>query len=163
MVALRSGYIFVLAVLFVGCATTPDGLAPIRNSEPSPDLTPREVVQIQLRAFGNNNAEDEGIEIGFRFASPGNRRRTGPLPRFTAMLKGPAYGVMLEHDRAEYAAVVVREEQAVQRVRLIRGDTVAVYDFYLRRQNETDCQGCRMTEAVYLSGAGTIREGQQTL
>ena len=163
MVALRTGSIFVLAVFFVGCATTPDGLAPIRNSGPSPDLTAREVVQIQLQAFGNNNAEDEGIEIGFRFASPGNRRRTGPLPRFAAMLKGPAYGVMLEHDRAEYAAVVVREEQAVQRVRLIRGDTVAVYDFYLRRQNSADCQGCWMTEAVYLFGAGTIREGQQAL
>ncbi|HKK49644.1 MAG TPA: DUF4864 domain-containing protein [Alkalispirochaeta sp.] len=163
MVALRTISVCVLAVALFGCATTPDGLAPIRDSEPSPELTPREVVQIQLRAFGNNNAEDEGIEIGFRFASPDNRRRTGPLPRFAAMLKGPAYGVMLEHDRAEYAEVVVRDGQAVQRVRLIRGDTVAVYDFYLRRQSGTDCQGCWMTEAVYLFGAGTVREGPQAL
>lgn len=156
-------YALVLVIAITGCATAPDGLKPIRDTRPSPELTPREVVQIQLQAFGNNNAEDEGIEIGFRFASPQNRRRTGPLPRFASMLKGPAYGVMLEHDRAEYAVLLVQDEIAMQRVQLFRGDTVAVYDFYLRRQNLSDCQGCWMTEAVYLFQAGTTRDGQQVL
>lgn len=163
MSALRLLPIVMLVGTLLGCTSTPDGLAPIRDSSPSPDLTPREVVQIQLHAFGNNNGEDEGIEIGFRFASPGNRRRTGPLSRFASMLKGPAYGLMLEHDRAEYAQLLVREERALQRVRLVRGETVAVYDFYLRRQNDGDCRGCWMTEAVYLSGAGTLRDGREVL
>lgn len=163
MFAMRSLTVAVMALALVGCASAPDGLDPIRDTGPTPELSPREVVQIQLQAFGNNNAEDEGIEIGFRFASPQNRRRTGPLPRFAAMLKGPAYGVMLEHDRAEYAELLVRDGLALQRVQLIRGDTVAVYDFYLRRQNISECQGCWMTEAVYLFQAGTIRDGQQVL
>lgn len=163
MFALRSLTIWVLATVIVGCTSAPDGLEPIRDTRPSPELSPQEVVKIQLQAFGNNNAEDEGIEIGFRFASPQNRRRTGPLPRFASMLKGPAYGVMLEHDRAEYAELLMRDGLALQRVQLFRGDTVVVYDFYLRRQNLSECQGCWMTEAVYLFQAGITRDGQQVL
>jgi hypothetical protein len=163
MIALRSILLASFAMVLIACASPPDGLAPVRDTQPSPELTARQVVQIQLQAFGNNNAQDEGIEIGFRFASPRNREQTGPLPRFVSMLKAPAYGVMLEHDRAEYAELVLRGGLALQRVRLIRGDTAAVYDFYLRRYELPGCDGCWMTEAVYLSGAGTMRDGQQTL
>lgn len=146
--------LLVFVVAATGCATTPDALRSVRDAEPSPELSAREVVQTQLFALGNNNDQDEGIEIAFRFASPGNRQQTGPLPRFTAMLKTPPYDVMLVHDRVEFAPLVERGDQALQRVALYRGSTVVVYDFFLRRQVVSPYENCWMTEAVTLSGVG---------
>lgn len=146
----------ILVGLFTlgSCASGPDGLAPLRDVRPDPELSPQEVVEIQLRAFGNNNATDEGIEIAFRFASPSNRAQTGPLERFAAMLKAPAYAVMLDHDRAEFAPLAMREGVAVQRVALYADDAVVVYDFYLRRQVMSPYEECWMTEGVFVRAAG---------
>lgn len=154
----------LLALLVTaGCATTPDGLDPIRNAQPEPSLSPQDVVEIQLQAFGNNTAEDEGIEIAFRFASPGNRAQTGPLPRFADMLRGPAYRVMLEHDRAEFAPLETRDDLAIQRVLLYTDDEVTVFDFVLRRQIDEPYSNCWMTEAVFLRGTGPADDADATV
>lgn len=143
----------VVVVIAAGCTSAPDPLAAVREAEPSPELSPREVVEIQLRAFGNNNAENEGIAIAYRFASPSNRMSTGPLPRFTAMVQGPQYRIMLEHDRAEFLDVVMREGVAFQRVVLHRGSEQTVFDFVLQRQDTAEYADCWMTEAVFLRGS----------
>ena len=53
-------------------------------TEPGPDLTPEQVIAIQLNALKNNDrpATDHGIRITFNFASPGNKASTGPLATF---------------------------------------------------------------------------------
>ena len=66
---------------------------------PDPAIAPEEVVAIQMKAlqFNDNPEPDFGIAQTWNFAHPRNRAMTGPLPRFAGMLKGPAYGQMLNH------------------------------------------------------------------
>ena len=66
---------------------------------PDPSIAPEEVVAIQMQAlqFNDNPKPDFGIAQTWNFAHPRNRAMTGPLPRFAGMLKGPAYGQMLNH------------------------------------------------------------------
>ena len=66
---------------------------------PDPSIAPEEVVAIQMKAlqFNDNPSPDFGIAQTWNFAHPRNRAMTGPLPRFAGMLKGPAYGAMLNH------------------------------------------------------------------
>jgi len=66
---------------------------------PDPSISPEEVVAIQMKAlqFNDNPVPDFGIAQTWSFAHPRNRAMTGPLERFGMMLKGPAYGTMLNH------------------------------------------------------------------
>ena len=59
---------------------------------PKPELTPEQVVEIQVEALRKNDVPtpDAGIATTFRFASPGNRKVTGPLERFAPIVKAPA-------------------------------------------------------------------------
>jgi hypothetical protein len=74
----------LLALAFAGSA---------RGAElaPDPALDPADAVRVQVQALAENGADDAGIALTFRFASPDNRRQTGPLGRFVAMVKGPVY------------------------------------------------------------------------
>ena len=75
--------------------------------EPSPELSPREVVQLQVEALGSNDAPfaEAGIKAAFNFASPANKRATGPLARFRTLFDTPAYGPMIDHASATYSQV----------------------------------------------------------
>ena len=66
---------------------------------PNPDIAPAEVIAIQLNGLKHNDSPetDAGIRQTWEFAHPRNRAMTGPLKRFTTMLKGPGYDVMLNH------------------------------------------------------------------
>ena len=66
---------------------------------PSPDIGPLEGIAIQLNGLQYNDIPeiDAGILQTWAFAHPSNRAMTGPLPRFSSMLKGPGYGMMLNH------------------------------------------------------------------
>lgn len=119
--------------------------------EPSPEFSPEEVVRIQLEALANNDVpyDDAGIEITYRFASPGNRQVTGPLERFVAMVKGPAYGDMLNHISAQIGQPEVTGNRAQLAVILVTADARRVgYLFVVGRQQGGDCPGCWMTESV---------------
>lgn len=129
-------------------AAAPD---PSDDPQPSPDLSPEEVVRVQVEALQHNNEPhpDAGIEAAFRFASPANRRATGPIERFTAMVKGPAYGAMLGFERAEYGEMRVESDQAAQRVTLVQPDGRRVsYVFGLSKQSGGEYDGCWMTDSV---------------
>ena len=91
---------------------------------PGPDLAAREVVRIQLDALSDNDSPtpNAGIEQAWAFAHPDNRAVTGPLPRFKRMLKGPGYGVLINHSRAEIIPVGEGDERAVYRVRVVARD-----------------------------------------
>lgn len=115
---------------------------------PSHELSPARVVQIQLEALRHNDEDDHGIEVAFRFASPANKRNTGPLPRFIRMIKEGPYRLMLQFRAADYDEPEVVGRRARQRVTLV-GDTGAIaYTFYLSRQSEGPCIECWMTDAV---------------
>ena len=70
---------------------------------PDPSIAPAEVVAIQLMGLKNNDLveTDFGIRQTWSFAHPKNRNVTGPFPRFSQMLKGPGYSVLLNHKSHE--------------------------------------------------------------
>jgi len=115
---------------------------------PSPELTPQQVVQIQLTALRHNDSRNRGIEVAFRFASPSNKLQTGPLPRFIRMIQQGHYSLMLAYDNVDYDRVEIAEDFARQRVTLIGSGVVVAFEFYLTRQTEGACIGCWMTDAV---------------
>jgi hypothetical protein len=103
---------FLASFLSLGFAGVTTGaaflpVAPVANEasevqesiQPSPNLSPVEVVRIQVEALEKNDVPhpNRGIEIAFRFASPENKRATGPLERFIQMVSSPAYRPLLNH------------------------------------------------------------------
>jgi len=117
--------------------------------QPNPSLTPEDVIRIQVEALQNNDGNDTGIEITFRFASPENKQYTGPLNRFKRMVKSPAYSPMLNHKLAEYGPLEISEETATQRVTIVDSNGKAtVYLFSLSKQSGSACEGCWMTDSV---------------
>ena len=66
---------------------------------PNVNFKPFDVVQIQLLALKNNDEiyANSGIEQTWNFAHPNNKKVTGPLDRFTSMIKGEGYKMLLNH------------------------------------------------------------------
>ena len=111
---------------------------------PSPDLSPSDVVHIQVEALRSGR-----IDIVFRFASPQNKASTGPLPRFTEMLQSPTYLAMLHHRSAMYGPLRKEGGQAYQTVIVVPPGGEAVgYVFVLSKSYSDACDGCWMTDSV---------------
>ncbi len=118
---------------------------------PDPGLAPDDVVGIVLRALQHNDdpVTDHGIAITFAFTSPENHDITGPLERFRALVKSPAYRLMIGHSKAERGPVSVTADHARERVAITaaNGDR-AVYVFLLSRQELGSHKGCWMADGV---------------
>jgi hypothetical protein len=117
---------------------------------PAPDLGPGEVVRIQVEALGNNDQpyDGAGIETAFRFASPANKRATGPIEAFRRLVQSPRYRPMIDHETATFSKVEAGDDRALRGV-IVRSDGRAVgYLFRLRRTDTEACSGCWMTDAV---------------
>ena len=69
---------------------------------PSPDITPLQVVEIQLFALQSNDPKsDLGILQTWEFAHPRNKNATGPYNKFAAMIRSPAYLILLNNKNFE--------------------------------------------------------------
>ena len=136
----------------------PTGTDPLSESlVPNPGLSPGDVIRIQLEALRNNDEQDRGIAVAFRFASPANRANTGPLPRFVAMIEQGLYSLMLDFLEADYGPVETVADQARQRVTLTGARTSVTYWFHLSRQSDAPYTDCWMTDAVYIErSAGRV-------
>lgn len=145
------GLTAALAIGLFSVAAAQDARGPEHLSAdlfPSPELSPAQVVRIQLNALRHNDTENRGIEVAFRFASPDNKLSTGPLPRFITMIQQGPYNLMLAYENITYDPVEIVEDRARQRVTLIGAGLVVAYEFYLSRQTDAGCMGCWMTDAV---------------
>ena len=121
------------------------------HQEPSPQLSPREVVASQLHALQNNDIPeaDHGAGIAFNFASPANKENTGPLDRFVRMLHNPLYADLLNCEDYFIEKHFTREEQAEFFVFVTNSSGVeTIYLFSLSKQKGGACEGCWMTDAV---------------
>ena len=67
--------------------------------KPNIGIDPNQVVLIQLNGLKKNNVPDtdHGIKQTWEFAHPSNRKYTGPLTKFTNMLKSESYRMLLDH------------------------------------------------------------------
>jgi len=118
---------------------------------PSPELSPEDVVSIQLEALRHNDTptRDAGIATTFLFASPANRVATGPLDRFADLVKTSAYRAMIDHRRVERGPMHVDGDDARQRVVVYSATGARVaYMFLLSRQHGGPYDGCWMTDGV---------------
>jgi hypothetical protein len=124
----------------------------IQLPQPQVNLKPEDVVRIVINALAHNNTPfaDAGISTTFNFASPSNKISTGPLAKFTDMVKSPGYGLMIDHLSSEFSDVVYKDEMAYQMVRLIaHNSSEIVFAFRLSRQGEGEYQDMWMTDAVW--------------
>ena len=124
---------------------------PAKQPGPRKEYGPDQVVQIVMDALQNNDDRDAGIVTTFNFASPGNKRFTGPVERFIPMVRSPAYQPMLNFRSAEYGELSLSEDKlsAEQLVSLVAADGETVgYLFHLSKQPDGEFKGCWMTDGV---------------
>lgn len=118
---------------------------------PSPSYGPAEVVDRQLEALRTNDdpRPDAGVATAYNFASPANRRATGPLPRFVEMVRGRRYRPMIDHAEA-VAGPVEDSPDGARRLVTITGaeGRTVTYAFSLSRAEAGPLAGCWLTDAV---------------
>jgi len=132
-----------MSVLFLALA--------LAAPHPTPSLSPGKVVAIVLNALRHNDdpTQDAGIATTFEFASPANREATGPLERFTTMIKNPAYRSMLGFRSATQGRIEMDGSHARQRVVIVGQDGAEVtYVFLLSKQSDGPYANCWMTDGV---------------
>jgi len=120
--------------------------------QPSSVLQPGEVVKIVIEALAINDQPfpDAGIETTFNFASPTNKAHTGPLERFTELVKGPVFGKMINHRDSTLSEVVLEGNKAVRLVQIIgENNETLFFAFRLGLQQEGEFAGMWLTEAVW--------------
>ena len=90
----------IILIIFMAVSVMSAGMAHANDSL-DPRISPEAAVHIQLRALQNNDLprRDSGIRKVWAFAHPDNKRYTGPLLKFMAMIKGPGYAMLLDHHR----------------------------------------------------------------
>ena len=121
----------------------------IENAYPEPKLKPNDVVRLQLLAMQQNDDSDFGIEVTFRFASPANKKQTGPLKRFIGLVRNPSYRPLLNHINATFIELTVEEVFAVQDVIITTSNGERIgYRFRLSIQKGPLYPGCWMTDSV---------------
>ena len=158
-------FCFALSIAAAGvisAQSSRDGVTPSRKvsvkpgetasaGKPNPQLTPDQVVRIQVDALRKNDSpeKDAGIRIAYAFSSPANRANIGPFERFREIVHNPVYSPMVNHRMNRLDPPEVDGELAVQRVTLWDEDgRRAVYLFTLTRQNDGEYRGCWMTDGV---------------
>ena len=146
------------APLHAALSNSPDeGVLP----QPRVDLLPQDVVRIVIDALADNDRPftDAGIATTFAFASPANKVNTGPLPKFTEMIRTPTYGIMIDHVAHEFSEVVLMGDKAYQMVK-INGSNGAevIFAFRLSQQLGGEFDGIWMTDAVWPVASGDIPE-----
>ena len=120
---------------------------------PEPSRGPGAVVETQLAALADNDTpvENAGIKTAYNFASPANRRATGPLDRFIEMVEGPQYAPMINHETAVTGPVERDGPRATRHVTLTgpQGRTVT-YRFGVSKGSGDPFKDCWLTDRVVL-------------
>lgn len=127
-----------------------DRVPQLELPEPHPDLSPQDVIKIQLDALQFNDLleNDSGIRLAFDYASPDNRRVIGPLKRFIHLVKEQVYSPMLSFNHAELDRLLIDHGYARQRVHVVQQDATQAYLFILSLQTSGRYTGCWMTESL---------------
>ena len=153
------GALLAIIALTINATVALKQVPALQQTAPSPSLDPDAVVRIQVEALRTNGPLNEGIELTYRFASPGNKQVTGPLDRFVRMVRSPPYDRLLNHLNASYGPVSISGDEAFQTVTVTdRQGKDAAYLWVLSRQSEGQFKGCWMTDAV-ISAERPTRNG----
>ena len=137
-------------LFYVGMISTV-GARDLSKTLPHPSLSPLDVVKIVMNALRQNDVpkKNQGIAITYNFASPANKKVTGPLGRFVTMVSGPVYGDMLDHRGAEYENVLVNGDRArIDVVIRLEAGRFVGFRFFLTKQRRNKFVGSWMTDSV---------------
>ena len=137
-----------LIVLFLGVTSFAFGY----DKTPSPELSPKDVVEIVLGSMANNDSPkpDAGLQQAFEFASPSNKRTTGPFWHFKAIVEQPAYAPLINHTHRTLGEpeFVGNNNASIPIVIVGSNGEVAGYLWSLSKQDSGDYQNSWMTDSV---------------
>jgi hypothetical protein len=152
MIVLRLRVLFGLTFLLslmLGAARAED----LAARGPQPGLDPPQVVEAMLAALKKNN--DQGIAELYKFSSPGNREKTGPLSNFRSMIR-EGFPDLLGYREARVGPPLIDGDRAMLPVEVVGSDAQTHrYIFLMSRQDGGDCKGCWMADAVVNSDDDT--------
>lgn len=119
---------------------------------PRPDLSPGDVVRIQIEALAENDLpyRDAGIETAFRFMTPETKRLTGSVRHFIEVVTNPIYRCAINHGHVRYSDVRVKDDRALRALIVQTPETKREvgFIFMLTRQKVPPHRDCWMTRSV---------------
>ena len=138
---------------------------------PSPQLKPIDVVEKQLSALSSGN-----VQQAFAFASPENKKQTGPWQRFEVMVRQtPAYAPLVQCSSYEVLSALSVSENCWQARVLVRpagsssapfaiASPIVHYRWILSRQpaGEGEFSGCWMVDGGARRSSGATATHQRT-
>lgn len=119
-----------------------------RMPSPSPELSPEQVVRIQLSSFKLNDMAGTGLRKAYEFASPESRIIAGPFERFSILVRNPIYLPLLGFESVTFGAMQVIGHEAEQLVQVSGPNGEKLYRFCLSQQQFGEFDGCWMTDRV---------------
>ena len=124
--------------------------------QPNLDLSPEDVVSIQLKALSeseNDPNTNSGVARVWAFAHPANRSVTGPLARFTLMLQSPSYKALIGHRAHHLRQISLTADKAHFAIKITSNDgDLLGYSWHLGKARTGEYQGMWMTTGVALVG-----------
>lgn len=140
LLVLLSGLLLAASVAAVAAQDT-------AGKGPRPELDPPQVVEAMLMALRKNT--DQGIAELYKFSSPKNREKTGPLSSFGGMIR-EGFPDLLGHRAARAGVPLIDGDRAMMPVEVIGSDDQPHrYVFLLSKQSVPECAGCWMADAVF--------------
>ena len=126
---------------------------------PSPNLSPEDVVEIQLLGLKLTKGDSSSLEMRqvWAFAHPANKAMTGPLARFATLFDMPAYRPLLGHVSHQIIRLSLSEDYAQLQVQITGTDSRSyVYLWVVARASSGPEAGSWMTMSVSApAGGGT--------
>ena len=121
----------------------------VEIQSPDPDMSPAEVVRLQVDALQRFRDDKSAIRQCYALASPANRAVTGPLDHFGAMVQNQTFRALVLETGTLIGRPLIRGRQAAVLVTVLSANrTVSVFRFFLSKQTDSHVNGCWMTDAV---------------
>jgi hypothetical protein len=122
---------------------------------PNPHMGPDELVRTVVEALHNHNspAPNAGIFTVYQFASPANRRNTGPYGKFLRLVKIPNFAPLLTGGVTTYGPLALSGDRAEEEISIRMNDGhEARFRFVVSRQTSEQtrsrCANCWMVDQV---------------
>lgn len=148
-----------LVIMMIACVVLSSKVTAQTIIEPSPDLSPVQVVEIQLLGLKLSGGDASRVEMEqvWRFAHPSNKAMTGPIQRFARLFATPSYKPLLGHDDYEITIIAQDDNNAQMLVRITANDGQAyLYLWNVMRVTDGVDKGSFMTISVSMPrGGGT--------
>ena len=137
--------LFILTIIFFSNCLNAEIVKPKKN------ISPYDVVKIQLEALKNNykSEDDLGIKQVWLFAHPENKKITGPYERFRIMIYGEQYKILLNHESNKINLVMNTLNKYIYRVEILTKDKqLYYYEWHVKKGTSSECKDCWFTSAV---------------